>query len=289
MSCAARAVPAGALVGWRTPARTGGERLVFPAHSRCRSARRSGNSTRVRTSFLAHRRGVATASLDAGAGVGATREGSQRSFSNCATTSSSRDVAARAVTDPQGVRGAEDDPSEGGDEDASENEGRRDEPRRPGRRATSASPQRRRSARSNAEYRARAVMYGRERDRRNAPGPGTSEAGRARPRETYLPTSSVVAPPPRRADPAATVGARVRDPETTRTMSRFRPPSPRLARSSAASRARWREGTWRRASPSSRRVPRGPARHSAASAARSRRTTGDFSVRARRASRRVRT
>ena len=179
MSCAARAVPAGALVGWRTPARTGGERLVFPAHSRCRSARRSGNSTRVRTSFLAHRRGVATASLDAGAGVGATREGSQRSFSNCATTSSSRDVAARAVTDPQGVRGAEDDPSEGGDEDASENEGRRDEPRRPGRRATSASPQRRRSARSNAEYRARAVMYGRERDRRNAPGPG-DERGRSR-------------------------------------------------------------------------------------------------------------
>ena len=179
MSCAARAVPARALAGWRTPATTGGERLGFPAHPRCRSARRSGDSTRVRTSFLVHRRGVATASLDAGTGVGATREGSQRSLSNHASTTSSRDVVARAVTDPQGVRGAEDDPSDGGDEDASEDEGRRDDPRRPGLRghSTSASPQRRRSARSDVEYRARAAMYGRERDRRNAPGPGDERGG----------------------------------------------------------------------------------------------------------------
>ena len=130
-------------------------------------------------SFLVRRRGVATASLDAGTGGGATREGSQRSLSNRETTSTSRDVVARAVTDPQGVRGAEDDPSNGGDEDASEDDGRRGGPRRPGRRATSASPQRRRSAGSDAEYRARAVMYGRERDRRNAPGPG-DERGRSR-------------------------------------------------------------------------------------------------------------
>jgi len=171
MSCAARAVPAGALAGWRTPATTGGERLGFPAHTRCRSARLSGDSTRVTTSFLVHRRGVATASLDAGTGGGATRECSQRSLWSHETTLSSRDVAARAVTDPQGVRGAEDEPSNGGDEDASEDDGRRDDSRRPGRRATSASPQRRRSASSDAEYRARAVMYGRERERRNAPGP----------------------------------------------------------------------------------------------------------------------
>ena len=123
------------------------------------------------TSFLVHRRGVATASLDAGTGGGATRECSRRSLWSRETTSSSRDVAARAVTDPQGVRGAEDEPSNGGDEDASEDEGRRDDSWRPGRRATSASPQRRRSASSDAEYRARAVMYGRERERRNAPGP----------------------------------------------------------------------------------------------------------------------
>ena len=77
-------------------------------------------------SFLVRRRGVATASLDAGTGGGATREGSQRSLSNRETTSTSRDVVARAVTDPQGVRDAEDDPSNGGDEDEDEeDDGRR--------------------------------------------------------------------------------------------------------------------------------------------------------------------
>ena len=315
MSCAARAVPAGALAGWRTPATTGGERLGFPAHTRCRSARLSGDSTRVTTSFLVHRRGVATASLDAGTGGGATRECSQRSLWSHETTLSSRDVAARAVTDPQGVRGAEDEPSNGGDEDASEDDGRRDDSRRPGRRATSASPQRRRSASSDAEYRARAVMYGRERERRNAPDRGTSETwSTARPRKTHLPTTfrdtaNVFAirrdSPPRRAFPAATVGARelatattvtkafrLRAEEFVETRTKHGPlKTRRLARSSAASRARWREGTWKSASRRSRRVTRRKSGGTFidASPARSRRTTKASSPSARSPGRHART
>ena len=168
MSCTTSAVPAKALAGWRAPVSAGGTGVGFPSHRRCRRFRATRENIVTTWHFAPRIRvAVSAASCDAGAAAGAPREISRHLISSHFHISNRIDITARAVTDPSGVRGAEDDGVGDGDGE----EKRRDKPSASLREnpATTASPQRRRGGTSDLDMRTRAAMYGHGRERNRSP------------------------------------------------------------------------------------------------------------------------